>query len=89
MATNRTETIVCYLDARTQEEANKKERAPPKVPTEGTAPSTTVDIPIVTVTPPPTLADREREQAELDEKRKRKGEIKMDNLENVSVEGSL
>ncbi|CAH8706591.1 hypothetical protein M5W83_03535 [Paenibacillus thiaminolyticus] len=78
-----------FLVACTREEANKKETVPPTMPTEGTTPPATADIPNVIATPPPTLADREREQAELDEKRRRKGEIKMDNLENVGVEGSL
>lgn len=81
--------ISIFLVACTREEAAKKETAPPTMPIEGTTPSTTADIPIVIATPPPTLADREREQAELDQKRRRKGEIKMDNLENVGVEGSL
>ncbi|NGP61389.1 hypothetical protein FLT15_24470 [Paenibacillus thiaminolyticus] len=75
-----------FLVACTREEANKKETVPPTMPTEGTA---TADIPNVIATPPLTLADREREQVELDKKRKRKGEIKMDNLETVGVEGSL
>ncbi|CAH8768736.1 hypothetical protein [Paenibacillus dendritiformis] len=81
--------VSIFLVACTREEADKKETTPPTMPTEGTNPRTTADIPIVIATPPPTLADREREQAELDKKRRRKGEIKMDNLETVGVEGSL
>lgn len=59
------------------------------MPTEGTTSLPTANIPIIIETPPPTLGERERGQAELDKKRRRKGEIKMDNLENVGVEGSL
>ncbi|TDL50357.1 hypothetical protein E2R60_22755 [Paenibacillus dendritiformis] len=82
-------SLSILLSACIKEEAKERETVPSTGPTEGTATPTPADIPNVTAIPPPSLSDLERAQAEMDEKRKRKGEIKMDNMVNVGVKGDL
>ena len=82
-------SLSSLLSACIKEEAKERETVSSTGPTEGTAPPTPAGIPNVTATPPPSLSDLERAQAELDEKRKRIGEIKMDNMVNVGVKGDL
>lgn len=83
-----------FLAACTKEELKEKAPAPLTSPLEGnegtiTPSSKSVLIPTSVPSPAETKSFSEREQNKLDEERRRKGKIKMDNIENAGVEGSL